>query len=61
MSLFTQLRRRLANFAGYLPKGSLGEGKHGLGWLLQPLQARLMLTTPPSYDGLFELPLVERL
>jgi DNA-binding GntR family transcriptional regulator len=41
MSLFTKLRRRLANFAGYLPKGSLGEGKHGLGWLLQPLQAHL--------------------
>jgi hypothetical protein len=46
MSLFTKLRRRLANFAGYLPKGSSGEGKHGLGRLLQPLQARLMLTAP---------------
>jgi hypothetical protein len=58
MSLFTKLRRRLANFAGkvdkvdheerssYFPKGSSGEGKHGLGRLLQPLQAQLMLTTP---------------
>jgi hypothetical protein len=63
--LFTQLLRRLANFAGKVdpkgrprgailifPKGSSGEGKLSLGRLLQPLQVQLLLITPLLIDWL---------
>ena len=59
-SLFTQLERRLASFAG-TSRGeySSSEGMDlDLGWLLQPLKTQLRLTAPLSIETLFFSPIV---